>query len=84
MAKKVENPEFPHLCVIYKVEGETSFSDGEKETVYAGKCMKYGNSSLRSFKSNGVYKGDYGLDIPVTGLELCGWGTTLYFNLSKN
>ena len=26
--------------------------------------MKYGNSSLRSFKSNGVYKGDYGLDIP--------------------
>ena len=109
MAKKVENPEFPHHCVIYRVEGETSFSDGKKGIVYEGKCLKYGNSSLRSFKSEGVYKGDHGLDIPglvdaaagnlidyeafgrdhregimVTGVEHCGWGTTVYFNLPKN
>lgn len=46
------------------MEGETSFSKGEKVVLYEGECRKYGNTSLRSFKSDNVIKADYALSIP--------------------
>lgn len=61
---KVSNPRFPHTCTVYRIDGETSFEDGDKTILYEGKCAKYGNTGLRSFKSNNVFKGDYAVDIP--------------------
>lgn len=66
MEKKINNPRFPHTCTIYRMEGETSFSDGKKAVLYEGKCRKYGNTSLRTFKADNVIKGDYALSIPGT------------------
>lgn len=63
----VTNPRFPHTCRIYRIEGETSFSDSEEETIlYEGECRKEGNTSVRTFKDNEVYKADYRMNIPDT------------------
>lgn len=61
---KVNNPRFPHTCRVYRMEGESSFSEGEPVVLYEGCCNKYGNSSLRTFMSKNVIKGDYAVDIP--------------------
>ena len=71
MAAKVKNPRFPHTCTVYRMEGETSFEDGEKTVLYEGKCNKYGSSSLRTFKTSNVVKCDYAVDIPglIEGIQ---------------
>ncbi|MEB3372637.1 hypothetical protein SFC43_01480 [Bacteroides sp. CR5/BHMF/2] len=53
------------------MEGETSFSEGEKVILYEGICRKYGNTSLRTFKADNVIKADYALSIPgiIEGLN---------------
>lgn len=61
---KTNNPRFPHTCKIYRITGEDSFEDGKEIIIYEGKCNKYGNSSLRTFKTNGVIRGDYAVDVP--------------------
>ncbi len=61
---KVNNPSFPHTCKIYRMEGETSFSDGIETVLYEGECLKYGSSNLRTFKTDNVLKGDYAVDVP--------------------
>lgn len=67
----VKNPRFPHHCTIYRIDGETSFNDGEKVVIYDGKCNRYGATSLRTFRTNFVVKGDYAIDLPglVTGID---------------
>ena len=34
--------------------------------LYEGACRKYGNSSLRTFKTDNVVKADYALSVPGT------------------
>lgn len=63
---KPNNPRYPHLCTIYRMEGESSFSDGKKVPLYEGVCRKYSSTSLRTFKTDNVIKGDYALSIPGT------------------
>ena len=63
---KTENPRHPHSCKIYRVEGETSFDKGVEVVLYEGVCRKYGNSSLRTFKTDNVVKGDFALSVPGT------------------
>lgn len=73
---KPNNPRFPHKCTIYRMEGETSFSEGKRDILYEGECRKYGNTSLRTFKTENVVKADYALSIPgvIEGIK------TGYFN----
>lgn len=59
-----DNPRHPHTCKIYRMTGETSFHDGEEKILYEGKCRKYGNSSIRTFQTKNVVKGDYALSVP--------------------
>ena len=66
MVKKIENPRHPHTCKIYRMEGETAFEDGVETVLYEGACRKYGNSSLRTFKTDNVVKADYALSVPGT------------------
>ena len=66
MAKEILNPRHPHTCKIYRMEGETSFEDGVETVLYEGACRKYGNSSLRTFKTDDVVKGDFALSVPGT------------------
>ena len=70
MAKKINNPRFPHTCKVYRMEGETSFSDGSEVLLYQGECRKESSTSLRTFKTDNVVKGDYALYVPgtVTGI----------------
>lgn len=68
---KVNNPSFPHTCKIYRMEGETSFSDGKETVLYEGECMKYGSNNLRTFKTDNVLKGDYAVDVPGLVLGVC-------------
>ena len=44
----IDNPRHPHHCVIYRIVGETSFSDGEKLVIYEGKCRKYTTRGART------------------------------------
>ena len=66
MATKVNNPRFPHTCRIYRMDGETAFENGTERVMYEGECRKYGNSSLRTFKTSDVVKGDFALSVPGT------------------
>lgn len=61
---KVKNPRFPHYCKIYTLKGETSFADAEEVVLYEGVCNKYGSTSLRTFKTNGVIRSEYAVDMP--------------------
>lgn len=69
----VKNPSFPHWCRLYRIEGAGISSEGEEKVFYEGKCLKYGSSNLRTFRTGNVIRGDYAVDIPVlvTG---CGSG----------
>lgn len=55
---------FPHTCRVYGVTGETPFEDGDTRIFYEGECCVYGNSSPRTFKTDGVIRGEYAVDIP--------------------
>lgn len=62
----ISNPRFPHRCRIYRMEGATSFESGEAKVLYEGECRKQTNTSLRTFRTSGVIKGDYSLSLPGT------------------
>ena len=55
---------FPHTCMVYRVSGETPFGEGVQKVFYQGKCAMNGSSTLRTFKQQGVIKGEYAIDIP--------------------
>ena len=55
---------FPHRIRLYRRDDETSFSDGEETLLYEGKCLIYGSSQMRTFKTDGVIKCDYAADVP--------------------
>lgn len=55
---------FPHTCKVYRVSGETPFGEGVSSIFYEGECHMYGSSTLRTFKLQGVIKGEYAIDIP--------------------
>lgn len=61
--KKIDNPQFPHLCRVYRIEGESSYSEGTETELYAGECVKYGSETLRTFLNRDTIKGDYALNI---------------------
>ena len=63
MAKKV-NPPVCISCTIYRMVGETSFSDGEKIVVYDGACDKQANTSVRNFSKDNVSKSDMVVFLP--------------------
>lgn len=66
----ISNPRWPHSCRIYRIKGESSFSDGEIEILYEGKCRKYNNTSIRTFTGkDSVITTDYGLSLPG---QVCG------------
>lgn len=75
----VYNPRFPHTCRVYRIEGETSFSDGEETVLYEGECNRYGATSLRTFRTDNVIKGDYAIDIPCL---VCGIDTGCYVDVT--
>ena len=55
---KVNNPRFPHTCVIYHMEGVTSLSpEGFRTEVYNGTCRKSSSGSIRSFNSGSLTMG---------------------------
>lgn len=60
----IHNPRFPHRCKIYRMIGETSFSDGTEEVLYEGECRKYSNTSLRTSHTENVIKSDYAISLP--------------------
>lgn len=60
---KVENPRHPHYCVIYRIEGETPYSDGEKIVIYDGVCRSY--PGYRPTEPDGVAKEIFALSLPV-------------------
>ncbi len=63
----MSNPRYPHTCKVYRLTDESPFGDTGTETVlYEGECRKEGNTSLRTFKTDGVVKGDYRMSIPGT------------------
>lgn len=66
----VNNPRFPHFCKIYRYEGVSNFNKGDERVLYEGKCRKYGNTSIRTFRGNdGVQRADYALSLPG---QICG------------
>lgn len=64
MAKKINNPPFGISCIIYRMVGETSFTDGEKVIVYDGVCDKQNNTSVRNFSKDNVSKADMVIFLP--------------------
>lgn len=70
------NPRFPHQCVIYRMEGATSFSPGETVEIYKGECRKSSSSNIRTFNTGSNTTGkvdiaDYRVSIPgiVKGIQ---------------
>lgn len=58
----VDNPRHPHHCVIYRIEGETPYNEGDKLIVYEGACRNY--QGYRPTEPDGVGKETYALSIP--------------------
>jgi hypothetical protein len=51
---------FPHRCEIYSIGEVTPFSEGEKVTLWKGRCRKESNTSVRTFYGQDhVFKSDY-------------------------
>lgn len=63
MENQVLNPRFPHSCRIYRVEGESAFSDGKETVLYEGECRKYGEASR---SAEDVANGLFRMSIPGT------------------
>lgn len=69
MAHKMNNPRFPHSCVIRRISGQTAFSDGKSKEVYTGECRRFANTNQRVFRSGSttvgqVVYGDYRVSMP--------------------
>lgn len=73
----VNNPRYPHQCVIYRRVGATSFNpDGEITEIYTGECRKSSSSSIRTFNTGSNITGkvdtaDYRVSLPgiVEGIQ---------------
>lgn len=59
----IDNPRHPHTCIIYRMVGETSFSEGEKVVLYEGKCRKYTTRGART--TSQTMTSQYTLSIPA-------------------
>lgn len=69
------NPRYPHTCTIYRMEGVTSFSDGELVKVYEGVCRKESSTNIRTFNAGNSTTGkadtaDYRVSLPGIVKEL--------------
>lgn len=52
MAQRLDNPRFPHNCVIYNMEGATSLNpQGYRAEVYSGACRRSGSDNTRTFNA---------------------------------
>lgn len=66
----MNNPRFPHRCVIYRREGATSFNpDGERVEIYNGICRKSSSTNIRTFNTGSNATGkvdvaDYRISVP--------------------
>lgn len=67
---KVYNPRHPHTCIIYRIEGETSFDDGERVVIYEGACRKFNTRNART--SDRTLTSQYTLSVPATVKALAG------------
>lgn len=75
--EKMNNPRFPHQCVIYRKEGVTSFNpSGAVKELYNGSCRKSSSTNIRSFNvgSNTMGKvdiADYRVSMPgiIKGIQ---------------
>ena len=73
----MNNPRFPHQCVIYRKEGATSFNpDGKIVEVYKGVCRKSSSTNIRTFNTGNNTTGkvdvaDYRVSMPgiVKGIQ---------------
>lgn len=73
----MNNPRFPHQCVIYRKEGATSFNpDGKLVEVYNGVCRKSSSTNIRTFNTGSNTTGkvdvsDYRVSMPgiVKGIQ---------------
>lgn len=73
----MDNPRFPHKCVIYRREGVTSFNpSGTVKELYNGVCRKSSSTNIRSFNTGSNTTGkvdiaDYRVSMPgiVKGLQ---------------
>lgn len=69
MAKKMNNPRFPHFCRIVRITGATSFSDGTEELIYEGPCRRESSDNIRTFRTGSttfgqVNYGDHRVSMP--------------------
>lgn len=77
MAQPMNNPRFPHKCVIYRKEGATSFNpDGVIKELYNGVCRKSTSTNIRTFNTGSNSTGkvdiaDYRVSMPgiVKGIQ---------------
>lgn len=67
---RVYNPRHPHRCVVYRMAGETEFSDGEREVLYSGPCRKYTTRNSRTSAS--TQSSQYTLSVPAPVKALAG------------
>lgn len=73
----MNNPRFPHQCVIYRKEGATSFNpEGKIVEVYKGVCRKSSSTNIRTFNTGSNTTGkvdvsDYRVSMPgiVKGIQ---------------
>lgn len=73
----MNNPRFPHQCVIYRKEGVTSFNpNGKIVEVYKGVCRKSSSTNIRTFNTGSNTTGkvdvsDYRVSMPgiVKGIQ---------------
>lgn len=73
----MDNPRFPHQCVVYRLSGVTSFNPkGEKKVLYEGVCRKSSSTNIRSFNTGSNTTGkvdiaDYRVSMPgiVKGIQ---------------
>ena len=73
----IDNPRFPHQCVIYRREGATSFNpEGEIKEIYKGVCRKSSSNNIRTFNTGSNTTGkvdvaDYRVSMPgiVKGIQ---------------
>lgn len=77
MAQKIDNPRYPHQCVIYRKEGVTSFNpDGTVKVLHKGVCRKSSSTNIRTFNTGNNTTGkvdiaDYRVSVPgiVEGVQ---------------
>lgn len=76
MAQKMNNPRFPHQCMIYRKEGATSFGGGTLKEIYKGVCRKSSSTNIRTFNTGSNTTGkvdiaDYRVSVPgiVKGIQ---------------